>query len=60
MPTLVPPYIPSYGGHVGGFHTPDPGQHGCRVHRRMSYDIDILANCLLSTGPSLDKSGPPN
>ena len=52
MPTPAPPYIPSYGGHVGGFRKPGPGQHGCRGHRRMSYDTDILAKYLVSTGPA--------
>ena len=50
MPTPAPPYIPSYGGRVGGFGRPGPGQHGCRGHRRKSYDTDILANYSVSTG----------
>ena len=42
---LGPPYIPSYGGHEGGFHTPDPNRHGCLSRRTMSCGIGIPACC---------------
>ena len=65
-PTLVPPYIPSYGGHEGGFCKPGPNQPGCRGHHTMSSGIDIPAYCsrpvatgLVLVGPRTHRKVPP-
>ena len=42
---LGPRYIPSYGGHEGGFHTPDSNRHGCHGRRTMSCGTGIPAYC---------------